>query len=223
MKTILLIFVTLFALAFASPVTPVKPPSIIESLSHLLYIHLNPTFQGTLQQLIQLVFQFGERLFQPVDQRPTRSNGPVPAQWVSQLFGEVNSIATQWNNQVTQFFTNIPTIFEKHSRSFFSLSTITHTLYDAVEILINELKEFFVNRIRQVMLSMMDKQGVKQQKGGRASGEFSFEIFFNVFQQQVSTIFEQAKGQLIANIDNAIHFVETYWHDLKDGILDHIF
>ncbi|UJR26234.1 hypothetical protein I4U23_007577 [Adineta vaga] len=219
MKTILIICMTFFALVCASsPSTTIKPPSIIDSLSHLLYIHLNPTFQNTLQELIQLFFEFGDRLFRTIEYRSTRSNPVAPAPWVSQLFGEVNGIATQWNNHVTQFFTNIPTIFEKNSRSLFNFSSIKQALYDAVAIVLHELKQLFVNNVNGVMISIINKYDL-QHMMGRKREEMNFDILFNVFQQQVSGVFEKMKEQLDQNIDNAINFFVTYWNGLKDLII----
>ncbi|CAF4977356.1 unnamed protein product, partial [Rotaria socialis] len=51
-------------LTFASSLPEIQATSIIDYISQLLFIYLNPIFQNTFKQLTQLVFVFGERLSQ---------------------------------------------------------------------------------------------------------------------------------------------------------------
>ena len=207
MKLTLIILATLFAVTFASPI---KPASIIDSLSHLLYIHLNPIFQNTLQQLTQLVYELGEKLSQTIEYQSIPSNRINPAPWFSEMFGEMNSIATQWNNQVSQFFTNIPTIFENHGRSLFNFSIIKQKLHETVANLLEELRKLFINNINK--LNLMETIGRKR-------GEFHIDALFNAFQQQVSGVFEKTKEQLNDSVDHAIDVILIYWNDLKDRVV----
>ncbi|CAF0909436.1 unnamed protein product [Adineta steineri] len=204
---------SLFTLIFATPISTEKPPSIIDSLSQLLYTHLNPIFQNTLQQLIELVFKFGERIFENIQSRLARSAPPIPAQWVQELFGEVNSVATQWNQHVTQFFSNIPTIFEKHGRSSINFSSIKQSLYDAIASLLDKLKKLFVNDINQIFILLINKYNLME------SMSRTYNDLLNVFQQQVSSVFDKSQEQLIDNINIAINFIVSLWNDVKTQLI----
>ncbi|CAF0793920.1 unnamed protein product [Rotaria sp. Silwood1] len=214
MKLTLIYFVTFFTLTFASSVSTIKSTSIVDSISQLLYIYLNPIFQDTLKQLTQLVFEFGDKLSQNIPYELTRSNGPTPAPWVSQLFGEVNSISTQWNNQVSQFFATIPTIFETNSRSSLNMPTIRETLYNAVEHLLGELKKLFIDNIKQTIISIFNRFDLMEFIG-RKRALSNIEDSLNVFEQQVSNIFDKTKEKLNRTIDDAINFIITFWDDVK--------
>jgi hypothetical protein len=202
MKLTFLILTICFTLTYASSIPSL---SIIDALPQLLYTHLNPIFQNTFQQLIALVYELSEKLSQSISDRLIRSNPILPAPWVSQLFGGMNSISTQWNNHITDFFTHMPTIFEKNGRSLLNFSIIKDALYRAVENLLKELKNLFLNNINQSLISI--------------SNQSNFDILLNTFQQQVSDIFNQTKEQLNRNIDNAIGVILSYWNDLKDRFL----
>ncbi|CAF1098760.1 unnamed protein product [Adineta steineri] len=204
---------SLFTLIFATPISTEKPSSLIDSLSQLLYTHLNPIFQNTLQQLIELVFKFGETIFENIQSRLARSASPIPAQWVQELFGEVNSVATQWNQHVTHFFSNIPTIFEKHGRSSINFTSIKQSLYDAIASLLNELKKLFVNDINQTFISLINKYNLME------SMSRTYNDLLNVFQQQVSSVFDKSQEQLIDNINIAINFIVSLWNDVKTQLI----
>jgi hypothetical protein len=208
MKLILLILTTYFTLSFASPLTA---SSIIDPLSQLLYIQLNPVFQNTLQQLTQLVYGLAEKLSQIIEHRSVHSKSILPAPWVTQLFGGMNSISTQWNNHVTDFFTNIPTIFEKTGRSLLNFSIIKNTLHEAVSNLLEVLKKLFFNNINQSLISIINEFNLITSH----RGEFDLDAIINTFQQESSNVFGKTTEQLNRTVDDAIDIILMYWNDLK--------
>ncbi|CAF1195940.1 unnamed protein product [Rotaria sordida] len=209
---------TLFTIIFASSVPTIQSTSIIDSIVQLLYIYLNPIFQTTLKQLTQLVFELGEKLSQNIPYELGRSNKATPAPWVSQLFGGVNSIATQWNNQITQFYTNIPTIFERNGRTLLNFSTIKQTLYNAVDNLLGDLKKLFIDNISETILSIFNRFDLMEFINGERA-IFNIQNSLDVFQQKVSDIFDKTKEQLNRTIDDAINFVLTFWDGVKERLL----
>ncbi|CAF3625736.1 unnamed protein product, partial [Rotaria sp. Silwood2] len=111
-------------------------------------------------------------------------------------------IAEQWNNQVTQFFATIPTIFEKNGRSLMNFSTIKETLYNAVEHVLGELKKLFLDNINETIISIFNRFDLMEFIG-RKRAIFTIENSLNVFQKQVSDIFDKTKEQLNHTIDDA--------------------
>jgi hypothetical protein len=198
MKLILLILTTYFTLSFASPLTA---SSIIDPLSQLLYIQLNPVFQNTLQQLTQLVYGLAEKLSQIIEHRSVHSKSILPAPWVTQLFGGMNSISTQWNNHVTDFFTNF--------------SIIKNTLHEAVANLLEVLKKLFFNNINQSLISIINEFNLITSH----RGEFDLDAIINTFQQESSSVFGKTTEQLNRTVDDAIDIILMYWNDLKDRFL----
>lgn len=213
----LIILMSFFTLTFATSEPAVQSTSIIDSISQILYIYLNPIFQNTLTELTQLVFDFSEKIFE--NYGVIRVDKNVPATWVSQLFGGVNSISTQWNNQITDFFTNIPTIFENPGRSSFNFSTIKQSLYKAVEDLLEKLKGLTINTINQMVISTFGDINLSASIG-RKRESFTIDQLFNVFQHQVSNMFDKTQEQLNQKIDNAIDVVLTYFNHIKDRFLE---
>src|SRR5271163_2967755 len=114
MKFIPIILTIFVSVAFASPVSIIKSSSLIDNLSQSLYIHLNPIFENTFKQLIELVSKLAKQLF---ENQSRRSNTVQPAEWVSHIFDGTGSLSTQWNSHITDFFGNIPTVYEDDERS----------------------------------------------------------------------------------------------------------
>lgn len=214
MARLLLIFAALFTLAVASPTAVAQPRSILDSISQLLYVYLSPTLQNTLQQLVTIILGLGDSLALDAAIGSSRSNGISPAPWVSQLFGEVASVTNLWNNHVSQFFTNIPTIFEKTARGLFDFSVVKQKLHEAVAVLADELKTLFVNYATPKLAALFDSFARPRQAASSPGDTFAI-----AFLPQVSAVFEQLKEQLSNNLDNAIHFIVTYWNELKDRLL----
>ncbi|CAF1244091.1 unnamed protein product [Rotaria magnacalcarata] len=221
MKLSLIIFVTSLTLTFASSLPEIQATSIIDYISQLLFIYLNPIFQNTFKQLTQLVFVFGERLSQTSQHGLARLDRTQPAPWVSQLFSGVNSISSQWNNHIIDFFANIPTIFENNGRNLMNFSAIKQILYETVENLLGELKKLYLNKINALMISIFADVNLLESMG-RKRATFYIDELLNGFQQQVSDIFNKTKEQLNHNIDDSIDFVITYWNHIKDRFLGYI-
>jgi hypothetical protein len=207
MKLTLIILSICFALTLASPLSIQKPSSIIELTSQLLYTHLNPIFQNTFQQLTQLVYKLGEKVSENIQSRLIRSNPVKPAPWVSEIFGGANLITTQWNNHISQFFTNIPTIFETNGRSLFNIETSKQKLHVAVQNLLEKLKNLVVNDINQSIISTINKYSLLE--------SIDLDGLLLTFQREVSDVFDKTKEQLNLTIDNSISFILTVWNGFK--------
>ncbi len=204
MKLSFIILTTFFTLTFASPVSIIDSSLITDNLSELLYNNLNPIFQNTFQQLTELIFEFSEKFSQI---KLSRSDSVKPAEWVSQLFNGTNSIGAQWNSHITDFFGNIPTVFENNDRSLFDFSLIKTKLYIAVKNLLIKLKQLFDNNINQLWILFINEFKLTKS---------DFDVLSNDFQQQVSGVFNNTKEELNQTIDDLIDSILTYWNDLKD-------
>lgn len=211
MRLILIVLISFLS------ISSVSSSSIINPISDLFYTYLNPIFQSTLERLTRLVFELTEKLSQHIQYNSARINPPITAPWVSQVFGGMNSVATQWNNQIADFFSNIPTIIEQKSRSAVNYAIVKETLYKAVENLLGTLKSLFVNNINRLMLSIVNDLKLSNTIGLQYTQQ-NFDDLLNIFQRQVSDIFDETQTQLNITIDNAIQFIVTYWNHLKQRI-----
>ena len=194
---------------FGSPLAVAKPPSIIDSIIQSLSIHFGPILQSTLDQLIHSVFQLAELVFPSSSGR----SGLVPtAPWVSDMFSGLNSIALQWNQHITDFFTNIPTEIVGNGRALLNLVAIKERLDGAVKKLLTELQQLFLNEIHRLFLSLINKYPLID-----ASGHL--DRLFNDFQLQLSTVFDHTREQLNQSVDQSTQFVLSIWTDFKDRLL----
>jgi hypothetical protein len=206
---LLLLLLIVSTVAFGSPVSIAQPPSIIHSITQFLSSHFGPTLQETLQQLTYFVFHLAETVFGSSAGR----SGLVPtAPWVSDMFGGLNSISLQWNQHITDFFTNIPTEFVTNGRALLmSVPSIKEKLDGAVKKLLIELQQLFLNEIHRLCLSLINKYHLID-----ASGHF--ERLFNDFHEQISLVFDQSREQLNLTVDQSIQSVVAFWSDVKDHI-----
>lgn len=208
MKLTVLLLLIVSPVVFGSPLSVAKSPSIIDSIIQFLSIHFGPILQETLQQLIYSVLHLGETVFGSNSGR----SGQVPtAPWVSDMFSGLNSISLQWNQHITDFFTNIPTEFVSNGRALLNLASIKEKLDGAVKRLLIELQLLFLNEIHRVFLSLITKYHLID-----ASGHF--ERLFNDFHSQIAAVFDQSREQLNLLVEQSMQLVISFWSDLNDRL-----
>ena len=203
MKIILLVLLSLFAGAFGSSST-----SVIELVKN----HFDPIFQQTYQRLNLVVFQFAQKLF---DRPKTRQVGSIfvtPAPWVNDLFGSLNPIAVQWNSLISNFFSNIPTIFQPKSRSFFDINGVKKNLEDDLTLFLNQLEHFFTVEIERVLLSLLQKY--------YPNDWFTFPfVKFTDLQGDINKIFNQTETLLNEDLVIMMDGIEKFWNEFKSRLL----
>lgn len=206
MKFFLTIFTaTLFVLTLTSPTSIIDSSSILNNLSQLFYTNINPIFDKTFQQLIELTHEFNNKYIQIVNnQNQFSRNNPVkPAEWVSQLFNGSNSIQDQWNSHIADFFENIQTIYQNDERSLFDFSMIKIKLNLSIEKLLKKLKDLFEKRINQLI--------IPQQQHNKDLDKFK-----NNLQKEISHIFDNTKKEINHTINDLFDSVFNYWNSLKN-------
>lgn len=213
MKLILIIFTTFFALTFSSPISSIgDSSSILNNLSQLLHAHISPIFQNTFKQLTQLVDDYSQKYSDIIiDKKSSRSNPAKPAEWVYQLFNGSNSIESQWNNHITDFFANIQTVYENDGRSLFDLSLIKLKLHIVGDKLIRKLKQLIDKNIEPLLISIKSSDDYKHH--GK-----DLDILANNFQREISNIFDNTKKEFNQTIDDLIDSIFGYWNSLKDRL-----
>ena len=192
----------LLSLTFSTPAAIVKRSSITENLAQSLYLQLNPILESTFQQLKDLVNDLAKKLSQSNRTRLTRSD---PSDWFENLFEGSGSITSQWNNQINDFFENIPTVYEDDDRSLLSNTLVASRFQPAVKSLVQKLKKSFDAEINRVILPT-----IKQQSNSNT------DQIFQEFQGQVTRVFEKTEERLNQTMENFFQSMSNYFNQLKD-------
>ena len=186
-----------------------------ESIGDYLSFHFQPFFQQTFQQLTELVLHFAQQLFDRFPVASARTAIFPTAPWVSDLFGGVNSISTQWNQHLVEFFNNIQTTIEPKGRTLISVPTLEQKLAEALKKLLVKLEDFFVDEVHLLLISLL----MKYQMNAMENVLPEFNRLLHNFRSDVARIFDQREKELLARLDQLLEAAADMWNDFKALIL----